>query len=447
MLTTKDTRQPRVPKTHVMPLPIIQDKTALDEKWLRQLCLDAGADDVGFVHVSRPEVDVDRNDVLIAAPWTKTLISFVIRMNKENIRTPMRSLANVEFHASDDQVTETSRRIVRTLERQGVRALHTAFGFPMETDRWPAKMWVVSHKLIAEGAGLGRRGLHRNLIHPKFGSFIFLGTVLIDREVTQESTAIDYDPCVTCKLCVAACPTGAISPDGHFNFSACYTHNYREFMGGFGDWVESVADSKNAKDYRRRVTDTETVSMWQSLSFESNYKAAYCLSVCPAGDDVIGEFVQDKRRFKNEILKPLVEKEETIYVVPGSDAEPYVAKRFPHKKIKRVGNGLRARTIRVFLDSLPHVFQRGQAAGLDATYHFTFTGEESMNATVVIRDKTVTTYDGHVQEPNVRIIADSATWLGFVAKEKNLVWALLRRKIRIKGSPRWLLAFGKCFPS
>ena len=37
--------------------------------------------------------------------------------------------------------------------------------------------------------------------------------------------------------------------------------------------------------------------------------------------------------------------------------------------------------------------------------------------------------------------------LGFLAKERNLVWALMRRKIRIKGSPRLLLAFGKCFPS
>jgi hypothetical protein len=27
------------------------------------------------------------------------------------------------------------------------------------------------------------------------------------------------------------CPVGAISPDGDFNFSACYTHNYREFSG------------------------------------------------------------------------------------------------------------------------------------------------------------------------------------------------------------------------
>ena len=55
---------------------------------------------------------------------------------------------------------------------------------------------------------------------------------------------------------MAACPVGAIGADGHFDFSACYTHNYREFMGGFIDWVEQVADSKDARDYRRRVSDS-----------------------------------------------------------------------------------------------------------------------------------------------------------------------------------------------
>ena len=43
--------------------------------------------------------------------------------------------------------------------------------------------------------------------------------------------------------------------------------------------------------------------------------------------------------------------------------------------------------------------------------------------------------------------ADSETWLGFLAKERSLLWAILRRKIRIKGSPRLLVAFGKCFPN
>ena len=82
--------------------------------------------------------------------------------------------------------------------------------------------------------------------------------------------------------------------DGHFDFSACYTHNYREFMGGFDDWVEQVADSRDRMDYRERVTLPETVSMWQSLSYAANYKAAYCMGVCPAGEDVISPFLEDR---------------------------------------------------------------------------------------------------------------------------------------------------------
>ncbi|NOY85625.1 MAG: SCP2 sterol-binding domain-containing protein, partial [Nitrospirae bacterium] len=48
---------------------------------------------------------------------------------------------------------------------------------------------------------------------------------------------------------------------------------------------------------------------------------------------------------------------------------------------------------------------------------------------------------------DLKMWADSATWLNFLAKEQNIVTALLRLKIRIKGSPKLLLAFGKCFPS
>jgi putative sterol carrier protein len=66
---------------------------------------------------------------------------------------------------------------------------------------------------------------------------------------------------------------------------------------------------------------------------------------------------------------------------------------------------------------------------------------------VVIRNKAIQVQDGHAGVADVRITADSRTWLGFLAKEENIVWMLLRRKIRIKGSPRLLLSFGRCFPS
>jgi alkyl sulfatase BDS1-like metallo-beta-lactamase superfamily hydrolase len=240
---------------------------------------------------------------------------------------------------------------------------------------------------------------------------------------------------------------GAISPDGGFNFSACYTHNYREFMGGFTNWVEQIAESKNAKDYRQKVSDQESASMWQSLSFGANYKAAYCLSVCPAGEEVIGPYLTNKAEHLREIVRPLQEKQETVYVVPGSDAEDHVARRFPNKTIKRVGNGLRVRSIKTFLSGLRLTFQPGKAAKMNAVYHFTFTGKEVMEATVTIRDGTLLVQDGHQGEADLRVTADSETWLGFVRKERSLLWALLRRRIRIKGSPRLLVAFGKCFPS
>lgn len=147
------------------------------------------------------------------------------------------------------------------------------------------------------------------------------------------------------------------------------------------------------------------------------------------------------------MVRPLQAKEEMLYVVPGSDAEEHAAQRFPNKKVKRVSNGLRPRSIKNFLARLQLAFQRGRAEGLDATYHFTFTGEEQIEATIIIRDKKLQVQDGHVGSANLQVTADSKTWLGFIAKERNLVWALLTRRIRLKGSPKWLLAFGKCFPS
>ncbi|WP_455244609.1 SCP2 sterol-binding domain-containing protein [Petrachloros mirabilis] len=443
MLTTQ------LPVLHEKPevagsTPFVQSGV-LNSNWLRALSVEAGADDVGFVELSRRELDDQRDDILDCFPQAKSLISFVVRMNREPIRSPARSIANLEFHRTGDDVNDIARRIVMALEREGVRAVNPAMGFPMEMDRFPGKLWVVSHKPVAVAAGLGQMGIHRNVIHPTFGSFILLGTIVLDTAIDAPGAQIDYNPCFECKLCVAACPTGAIGSDGHFDFSACYTHNYREFMGGFTEWVERVADSPNAKAYRRKVNDAESASMWQSLSYGANYKAAYCLAVCPAGKDVIGPFTTSRKAFTADVVKPLQSKEEPVYVIRGSDAEQHVTKRFPHKQVQHVGNSLRPQSIKNFLDGLPILFQRNQSAELCATYQFTFTGKESRQATVVIKNKTLAVHDGHVGTPDLRITADSNTWIKFLAKDQALPWALLRRKIRLRGSPLLLFKFGKCF--
>lgn len=420
---------------------------ALDAGELRRLCLELGADDVGFVEASRAALEPERPHLDAALPGVRSLVAFVLRMNRTPIRSPARSVANLEFHHAGDEANDVARALVAELERRGARALNPAMGFPMEMDRFPGRVWLVSHKLVAVQAGLGHMGIHRNVIHPRFGNFVLLGTVLTDATITAYDRPLPANPCLECKLCVAACPVGAIGSDGSFSFSACYTHNYREFMGGFQDWAEELAGSRDAAGFRRRVPPPETVSLWQSLSFGANYKAAYCMAVCPAGDEVRGPWEADRKRYLHTVVRPLQEKDEPVYVLEGSDAEAHTRKRFPSKRVRRVRNSLRPRSIEAFLEGLRLVFQRGQAREMDVTYHLTFTGAEPAEATVRILLGTLEVARGHHGAPDARLRADSRAWLAFLAGDRGLLGAVLAGKVRYRGPLRLLRAFRRCFPA
>jgi epoxyqueuosine reductase QueG len=419
----------------------------LSASTLLTLARECGAEDCGLVSVDSEALAAERTHILQAFPAVRTLLSYVGRMHREPLRSPARSIANLEFHREGHEIDAIGARIAGRLEDMGIRALNPAMGFPMEMEKFPERAWIVSHKRVAEAAGLGRMGIHRSLIHPKFGSFVLLGTVLIAQDFDETSKPLDTNPCFECKLCVAACPVGAIKPDGYFDFSSCLTHNYQQFMGGFANFVEDIADSRSAREYRRKVTYAETVERWQSLAFGSNYNAAYCIAVCPAGEDVIGPYLADKRQHLETVVDPLTRKPEAVYVTKGSDAADHVARRFPHKSIRWVPSSARATTIQNFLTGMQFSFQPGKAAGLNAVYHFTFTGAQAAKATVIIRDQRLTVLGGNQGKADLAITADGTTWLRFLHKEVSIIRCLVTRAVRLKGSPRLLLGFGKCFPS
>jgi epoxyqueuosine reductase QueG len=68
-------------------------------------------------------------------------------------------------------------------------------------------------KAAAVRAGLGVWGLNRLVLTRRFGPRVRLGAIFTDLDLPADHPLLDYY-CVSCSLCIAACPTGALGPTG-----------------------------------------------------------------------------------------------------------------------------------------------------------------------------------------------------------------------------------------
>ncbi|MCS6873852.1 MAG: tRNA epoxyqueuosine(34) reductase QueG [Pyrinomonadaceae bacterium] len=81
----------------------------------------------------------------------------------------------------------------------------------------------ILEKAWAVKAGLGWIGKHTNLITKEYGSWVFLGEILINLEISDSAT-IETDHCGNCRACIDACPTNAISEPYQLNASLCISY-------------------------------------------------------------------------------------------------------------------------------------------------------------------------------------------------------------------------------
>ncbi len=190
-------------------------------------------------------------------------------------------------------------RSLRYLKTLGAAGLTTTIGWPQEVSvRWADKIWPLSHKLVAQAAGLGIIGTSRNFLHQRFGAYCLIDTVLTNLEFApaeydEAARPLDWNPCLECNLCVASCPTDAIKADGEFDFFACYNHTYRDSIPGFLDLVRDLGEAK-PKKFEHRWSDAEIAALWQSMAFRVEYRCFNCVATCPA--EIHDAFHADKRR-------------------------------------------------------------------------------------------------------------------------------------------------------
>jgi epoxyqueuosine reductase len=78
-------------------------------------------------------------------------------------------------------------------------------------------------KAWAARAGLGWIGKHTNLITTDYGSWVFIGELLLNLDLEYDSELID-DHCGSCSLCIDACPTSAITEPYVVDSNKCISY-------------------------------------------------------------------------------------------------------------------------------------------------------------------------------------------------------------------------------
>lgn len=77
----------------------------------------------------------------------------------------------------------------------------------------------LSDGAVAERAGIGFNGKHTMIITEEFGSWVYLGEMITNLPFAPDAP-VD-DSCGDCRICIDACPTGAIVSDGQLNSQKC----------------------------------------------------------------------------------------------------------------------------------------------------------------------------------------------------------------------------------
>jgi epoxyqueuosine reductase len=78
-------------------------------------------------------------------------------------------------------------------------------------------------KAWAREAGLGWQGRHSIMINKNIGSFFFIGILVLNIDLDYDAP-FDRDYCGDCRICIDACPTGAINDNRTIDTRKCISN-------------------------------------------------------------------------------------------------------------------------------------------------------------------------------------------------------------------------------
>lgn len=158
-----------------------------------------------------------RSDPNLLFPEAKSIVVVALNYFTPHEHEESNAKGKVSRYAWGDDYHDVLKEKLRELFAFIKSVDETAEGkICVDTAPMMDKAWAVR-------AGLGWLGKHSNLITKEYGSWVFIGEILLNLDLDYE-TEIVSDHCGTCSKCLDACPTGAIVAPFVVDSKACLSY-------------------------------------------------------------------------------------------------------------------------------------------------------------------------------------------------------------------------------
>lgn len=227
----------------------------INSSQVKQQAKEIGFHLVGIASIdNHPDQAVEHLQNWLASGYQADM-AWMASPKREDIRTYMpevRSLISVALnyytphqHSENPEIGKISRygwgRDYHKVMGKKLRALSNWLRSHDDSiiTRYSVDTAPIQDKVWAQRAGLGWIAKNGNLITRKYGSWVFLGEVLTNLELTPDTTHTSH--CGTCTRCLAACPTGAIVKPHVVDANRCIA--YHTIENREPELPENIADN------------------------------------------------------------------------------------------------------------------------------------------------------------------------------------------------------------
>ncbi|HTL71365.1 MAG TPA: tRNA epoxyqueuosine(34) reductase QueG [Candidatus Eisenbacteria bacterium] len=204
-------------------------------------------------------------------PSARTVIALAVNYNHPEDPRPAAPAGRVAKYAYG---LDYHRTIEKKLKR--LAAFVREAGGPGTEAKGYVDTGPVLERAFARQAGLGFFGKNTNVITKEFGSWVFLASLLTSLVLDRDDP--HAGSCGTCRLCLDACPTGALVGDYRLDATKCISYltiEHKvdqaneggapidpELRRGMGDWIFGCDVCQDVCPYNRKKPVTRHAELY-----------------------------------------------------------------------------------------------------------------------------------------------------------------------------------------